>query len=100
MRVEPLIEKLKLPVSCLENPELLVPTFRIREFRELAAHKSGLPNIVLPATQNLQIADLGDFGRAILNTPTLYRSLVEFCTLVNTESSSAAAILRRSDGMT
>jgi len=99
-RVEPLIERVKLPVACLENPELLLPTFRIREFREVAARKIGLPNIALEATKGLQLADLGDFGRSILRTTTLYRSLVEFCTLVNTETSSAAANVQQTRGVT
>ena len=97
MRVEPIIESLNLPVSCLEKPELLVPTFRIREFREVVADKTGLPNIVLDATRHLQLADLGSFGRAIMQTPTAFRALVEFCNLTNTETSSASARLQSSE---
>jgi len=92
-RAERLLDRAKLPPACLERPELLVPTFRIRAFREIAADHIALPNIVLEATESLSFSHLGDFGRAITRTPTLYRSLVEFCTLVNTESSSAAAKL-------
>jgi AraC-like DNA-binding protein len=96
--VEPLLGNVKLPVACLANPDLLVPTFRIREFRELAAFQIGAPNIVLPATEKLEIANLGEFGQAILKTPTLFRSLAVFRDLVNTESSSVAVKLWQADG--
>jgi hypothetical protein len=71
-RVEPLLERASLPLACLDSPETLVPTFRIRAFREIAADKIALPNIALDATENLSFSHLGDFGRAITRTLTLY----------------------------
>lgn len=95
--VEPLAERVKLPVECLSRPEMLVPTHCIREFREVAARSLGMPNIVLDAIRNLDFKQLGQFGHAISQTRCLYDSLVEFCALANNESSSVVVTLNRGE---
>ena len=76
--VERLLRRAELPSTCLENPESLIPSHAAFHFRELAARCTGLPNIALDAAQNLQIADLGDFGRMLLAEPTLVAAAQQF----------------------
>lgn len=92
---ERLAERVHLPVDCLASPEMLVPTHCIREFREVAARALGRPNVILDATRDLKLRQLGHFGSAIAQTRCLYQSLTEFCALANTESSSVVVTLKQ-----
>lgn len=94
---ERLAERAHLPVDCLASPEMLVPTHCIREFREVAARALGRPNIILDATRDLKLQQLGQFGSAIAQTRCLYQSLTEFCALANTESSSVVVTLKQEE---
>ena len=88
-------ERVQLSVDCLTSPEMLVPTHCIREFREVAARLLGRPNIILDATRNLTLRQLGHFGSAIARTRCLYHSLAEFSALANSESSSVVVTLKQ-----
>jgi hypothetical protein len=83
-----------LPVTCLDDPNTLIPAVCEGPFRELAAQKTGCPNISLEVTQPLEVGDLGDFGRAILMQPTVNGSLHKFRELVVTETSNLSIELR------
>ncbi len=97
--VQRLVRMAGLPSACLDEPEMLVPIGAASRFRELAARRSGLPNIAFAATQDLEIADLGEFGRTLLRAPTLHRLLSKFSELVVTQTSHMVIDLRpRPDG--
>ena len=92
--VRRLLRKANLPVTCLDDPDTLIPAICEGPFRELAAQAIGCPNISLEVTQSLEIGDLGDFGRAILMQPTVNGSLHKFRELVGTETSNLSIELR------
>lgn len=92
--VNRLLKLAGLPEGCLKDPEMLVPLGAAHRFRELAAQRSGLPNIALVATQHLEVKDLGDFGQALLSEPTLYSVLLKLARLVGTETSNLVLDLR------
>ncbi|MBT8469117.1 MAG: AraC family transcriptional regulator [Deltaproteobacteria bacterium] len=86
--VERLLRKSGLPEACMSDANALVPVYAAGEFRELAAKRSGWSNIALEATRGLQVENLGDFGKALTQTPTLQRCLSRVCELVAAESSA------------
>ena len=58
--VERLSRKARLPSECHDEPEMLIPTNRVFNFRELPARVTGLPGIAQAVTSDLGIAHLGD----------------------------------------
>lgn len=85
--VRRLLKKANLPVTCLDDPDTLIPGACEGTFRELAAKQIDSPNISIEATRHLEIEDLGDFGRRLLMEPTVGGSLIKFRELAGTESS-------------
>ena len=97
--VEPLVQKCRLPGSCLDNPEMIIPSDRAFQFRELTARVTGLPNVALESTRDLEIANLGNFGQMLLRAPTLAKLLTEFCRLASSQTSMTSfAVKQRNDG--
>jgi AraC-like DNA-binding protein len=97
--VERLMQKSRLPSSCLDNPEMLIPSDAAFHFRELAARVTGLPNVALESTKGLEVANLGDFGQILLHAPTLGKMLTEFCRLAPSQTSMTSfAVKQRNDG--
>jgi AraC-like DNA-binding protein len=92
--VVPLIRRAGLPSACLEDPNLTVPAAPVGHFRELAARKTGCADLALLALGPLDIENLGDFGRAIMNAPTLYKTLTKVQQLAPTETSNLRIELR------
>jgi AraC-like DNA-binding protein len=95
--VERLLRRAELPSTCLENPESLIPSHAAFHFRELAARCTGLPNIALDAAQNLQIADLGNFGKMLLAEPTLAAAARQFLRLMHTQTTTSTIELQRQE---
>ena len=93
--VERILHSARLPIDCLRDPEMLVPVGAVSRFRASCAHRTGLPDISLRATQHLQVADLGDFGRLLSTAPTLRQSLRKLGDLVGTQSSDLAIDLHQ-----
>jgi len=93
--VDRLVQKAKLPRACFDDPDTLIPSDAAFHFRELTASVSGRPNVAHDATEGLGIADLGDFGRALLRAPMLARLLDEFQRLTCTETSMASIELTK-----
>ena len=89
-RVQPLLEKAGLPSTCLENPKTLVPTASLWRFRDLAAARTGSPNLTLRVMTARELPELGDVGRALLGTPTLRRTIQDFQRIARAESSTTA----------
>ncbi len=97
--VERLVQKSRLPGSCLDDPEMLIPSDGVFHFRELAARVTGLPNIALESTKDIDIANLGDFGQMLLRAPTLAKLLTEFCRLAPSQTSMTSfAVKQPNDG--
>jgi AraC-like DNA-binding protein len=84
-----LLRQASLPSTCLDDPKTPVPTAAIWRFRELAARRSGLPNLTSVVMEHCELADLGPFARRLLRAPTLLRSILEFRRLVHTQSTTA-----------
>ena len=96
-RVEPMLRRANLPSDCLENPESHIPSSAAFQFREIAARSTGVPNIALDVTRNLQIANLGDSGQLLLAAPTLAASLREFQRLMHTQTTTATIDLEQQE---
>ena len=86
--VERLLRKAGLAETSMNDPSGLVPVYAAGAFRELAAQRSGWPNIALEATRGIQVENLGDFGQALMQEPTLQRALARMCELVASETSA------------
>jgi AraC-like DNA-binding protein len=54
----------------------------------LAAQKIDLPGLALQSILNMPLAEMGDFGQALISEPTLLASINQFCKLVSTETSN------------
>lgn len=93
-----LLKQVNLPLNCLDDPDTLIPAVCAGPFRELAAKKTGCPNLSLEATRHLAIENLGNFGRKLLVEPTLRGALNKFRKLVATETSNVVIDLRTQPG--
>jgi len=78
--LQPLFERAGLPDSCLAA---------IWRFRELAAMRSGFPNLTLAVMAPLALAELGAVAQSLLGAPTLLRTIQDFRRLAHSESSTA-----------
>ena len=87
--LKPLFQRAGLPGSCLDDPKKLVPTSAIWRFRELAAMRSGFPNLTLAVMAPLALAELGAVAQSLLGAPTLLRTIQDFQRLARSESSTA-----------
>jgi AraC-like DNA-binding protein len=92
--LEPLFERAGLPGTCLDDPKKLVPTAAIWRFRELAAMRTGSPNLTLTVMEPLALPELGAVGQALSGAPTLLRTIQDFQRLARSESSTATLDLR------
>jgi AraC-like DNA-binding protein len=87
--LQPLFQRAGLPRTCLDDPKKLVPTAAIWRFRELAAMRTGSPNLTLTVMAPLALSDLGAVGQALSGAPTLLRTIQDFQRLAHSESSTA-----------
>ena len=78
-----------LPGSCLDGSGTPVPTAALWRFRELAATRTGLPNLTLDVMGSSKFTDLGKIAEAVLCAPTLLAMIRSFQQLTYTESSTA-----------
>jgi AraC-like DNA-binding protein len=79
-----------LPSNCLEYPQTPVPTTALWRFRELAALRTGLPNLTLDVVANLEFAKLGAIANAVMREPTLLKMVKAFERLVRAETATAS----------
>jgi AraC-like DNA-binding protein len=84
-----LLRQAGLPSTCLDDRKTPVPTASIWRFRELAARRTGLPNLTSVVMDQYELADLGPLARTVLRAPTLLKMIQEFRRLVYTESTTA-----------
>jgi AraC-like DNA-binding protein len=84
-----LLHLVDLPSTCLEDPKTPLPTNALWQFRELAASRTGLPNLTLDVVADLEFAELGAIADVVFRQPTLLQMLQAFKQLVRTESSTA-----------
>jgi AraC-like DNA-binding protein len=94
VRVQHLLKQANLPLTCLDNPDTFIPAACVGTFRQLAAQQTGIPNISLNALQHFELETMGDFGRALMQEPTLSGTLDKFRQLVATETSNVIIELR------
>jgi AraC-like DNA-binding protein len=88
-----------LPGTCLDDLTTLLPTAGLWQFRELAAIRTGLPNLTLAVMAPLELSELGALGRALLRAPTLLRVIQDFQRLARAESSTVIFdLIPRSSG--
>jgi AraC-like DNA-binding protein len=92
--VERLLRQAGLPITCLEDAKTPLPTAALWQFRELAAVRTGLPNLTLNVVADMQFADLGAIADAVASAPTLLKMLQVFVRLVRTETSTATLDLQ------
>jgi AraC-like DNA-binding protein len=84
----PLLAQAGLPRTCLDDPGKLVPTAALWRFRELAASRTGSPDLTFTATAPLALCQLGPVGRLLLGAPTLRKMIEDFRRHARAESSS------------
>jgi AraC-like DNA-binding protein len=92
--LQPLFQRAGLPGTCLDDPKKLVPTAAIWRFRELAAMRTGSPNLTLTVMAPLALSELGAVGEALSGASTLLRTIQDFQRLAHSESSTATLDLR------
>ena len=78
-----------LPGSCLDDPSTPVPTVALWRFREVAATRTGLPNLTLNAMGSSEFTDLGKIAEAVRCGPTLLAMIQSFQRITYAESSTA-----------
>jgi AraC-like DNA-binding protein len=84
-----LLRQAGLPSDCLNNPKTPLPTAALWRFRELAANRTGLPNLTLNVVADLEFAALGAIANPVLAAPTLIKMVQAFVGLARTETSTA-----------
>jgi len=87
--VQPLLRRAGLPGNCLDDPGKLVPTAALWRFRELAATRTGCPNLGLTVMAPLEVPELGAVGRAVARAPTLLRMIQDLVRLARKESTTS-----------
>ena len=92
--VQPLVQRAGLPGACVDDGSILVPTAALWRFRELAARRTGLPNLTLTVMAPLELSGLGAVGASVARAPTLGRAIRDFQRLAGKESSTAILELR------
>jgi AraC-like DNA-binding protein len=94
--IPPLLRSAGLPTTCLDDPRTPVPTAALWRFREVAATRTGLPNLTLNVMGPSAFTDLGQIARPVLCAPTLLKMIQVWQQLVYTESSTAIFDIRPS----
>jgi AraC-like DNA-binding protein len=90
-----LLRQAGLPSTCLDDPKTPMPTAAIWRFRELAAHRTGLPNFTSVVMDPCELSDLGPLARRLLRAPTLLKAILDFRRLVHTQSTTATLDITR-----
>ena len=78
-----------LPGNCLDDPSTPVPTAALWRFREVAATRTGLPNLTLNVMGSSEFTDLGRIADTVLCAPTLLTMIQSFQRITYAESSTA-----------
>ena len=73
----------------MDDPGMPVPTAALWRFREVAANRTGLPNLTLDVMGSSEFTDLGKIAEAVRCAPTLLAMIRSFQRLTYTESSTA-----------
>ncbi|MBE9176498.1 AraC family transcriptional regulator ligand-binding domain-containing protein, partial [Synechocystis salina LEGE 06155] len=69
------LEECKLLPFSIEDPETLIPRHLAFAFIEKAARQEGIENLGFLAGQQISVSNLGNFGRLICGSLTLYDAL-------------------------
>jgi AraC-like DNA-binding protein len=69
------LEEFRLRLFSLEDPEALIPRHLAFNFIEKAARQEGIENLGFLAGQQISVPNLGNFGRIICGSLTLYDAL-------------------------
>ncbi|PZV16948.1 MAG: AraC family transcriptional regulator [Pseudanabaena sp.] len=69
---ERLLRQVKLPVTTLENPEVLIPAYLANDFLEQAAHREGIENLGVIVGQQTFAETFGVYGKLVSQSLTLY----------------------------
>ena len=69
------LEECKLRPFSIEDPETLIPRHLAFAFIEKAARQEGIENLGFLAGQQISVSNLGNFGRLICGSLTLYDAL-------------------------
>lgn len=88
---ERLLHKAKLSSLVLDNPDNLVPLYSSFAFAELAARSEGLEHLTILVSQQTQVADMGQFGKLLCQSFTLYDLLNRLVSNVIHNNSGARA---------
>lgn len=87
--IERWLEEVKLSPFALEDPESLIPRHLGFRFVQKAAGAEGIENLGLLAARETPIANLGNFGRLVHGSLTLYDALMTVQTLMPVTNSGA-----------
>ncbi len=82
----------KLPSAVLDQPEALMSLYQTHNFIELAARSEGIELLSVLASQQLQIADIGLFGKVLSQSLTGYDLLQTIVALLTKTYSSGVRV--------
>ncbi|HEY9657486.1 MAG TPA: helix-turn-helix domain-containing protein [Allocoleopsis sp.] len=88
---ERLLQQAKLSSLVLDNPNNLVPLYSSFAFAELAARTEGLEHLTILVSQQTQVAEMGQFGKLLCQSLTLYDLLNRVVSNVTCNNSGARA---------
>jgi len=67
-----LLSQVKLPITTLENPEVLIPAYQANDFLEQAARREGIETLGIIVGQQTFAETFGVYGKLISQSLTLY----------------------------
>jgi AraC-like DNA-binding protein len=93
-----LLREFGLPVQCLDNMELKVPTQAVAKLLEAAAERSAEPAFGLLMAKDQSLAYLGLLGLMLSNAPTLRDAIDLLSTKLSTHANGMSAVIEEMKG--
>ena len=92
-----MLREFDLPLRCLSEPELRVPTDSVRRLLEASAERSGVEGFGLRMAQARRLSDMGPLGLLMREQPTLRLALEVCATYANRLNESLFLTIEESD---
>lgn len=80
------LERVKIPIDWVGRLEQPVPLLSCYQFIEMSSQKEGEEHIALIAADYTNLDDLGDYGKSLLQSKTVYQYLMAGIKLFNTHT--------------
>jgi AraC-like DNA-binding protein len=90
--LEKLLREAKLPISLLDDPEILISLYHSFLFLENVARQEGIEHLAMLASQETELTDFGIFGKIVCQSLTLYDFLNQISLLLTNNYNSGARV--------